>query len=73
MKRRNFLAALFALPFTPKLLEAEPWVPRSAKLTPEEWTQYIERTVEAKLDKHYKAVRDKWSVPAAWKKLPEKE
>lgn len=45
MKRRNFLAALFALPFAPKLLEAEPWVPRSAKRTPEEWKRYIESEV----------------------------
>lgn len=58
MKRRNFLVALFALPFAPKPLQAEPWVPRSAKLTPEEWTRYIERTVDANLKRYKLAIED---------------
>lgn len=49
MKRRNFLAALFVLPFAPKLLEAEPWVPKSAKRTPEEWSEFIKRLVDEKM------------------------
>lgn len=45
MKRRDFLAALLALPFAPKVVKAEPWVPKSAKRTPEEWKRYIDSQV----------------------------
>lgn len=56
MKRRNFLASLFALPFAAKPLEAEPWVPRSAKLTPEERRRSFERIIDEEIDRQIKAI-----------------